>query len=106
NRRVTWQWMWLLPTGYSFLLQAGSIGNDTFPAAYALAMLDFAARAWTSRRASDLWHSLLAASLMTGAKASNLPLLLPWAILIFPLLPILRRQLFSTAGMAAVAAVV
>src|SRR5205814_6991999 len=25
--RVAWQWMWLLPTGYTFLLQAGSAGN-------------------------------------------------------------------------------
>ena len=82
--RVAWQWMWLLPTGYDFLLQAGSIANDTFPTVYALAAVDFAARAWQSRRAADLWHSILAAALLTGAKASNLPLLLPWAILIFP----------------------
>ncbi len=75
--RVAWQWMWLLPTGYDFLLQAGSIANDTFPAVYALAAVDFAARAWQSRRAADLWHSILAAALLTGAKASNLPLLLP-----------------------------
>ena len=49
--RVAWQWMWLLPTGYDFLLQAGSIANDTFPTVYALAAVDFAARAWQSRRA-------------------------------------------------------
>jgi len=84
--RVAWQWMWLLPTGYTFLLQAGSTGNDTFPTIYALAALDFACRAWTSRRAADLFHSLIAAALLTGAKASNLPLLLPWAIIIVPLL--------------------
>ncbi len=83
--RVAWQWMWLLPTGYTFLLQAGSIGNDTFPTVYALAAVDFACRAWTSRRISDLWHSVLAAALLTGAKASNLPLLLPWFIALVPL---------------------
>src|SRR5438552_2163743 len=71
--RVAWQWMWLLPTGYTFLLQAGSIGNDTFPTVYALAAVDFACRAWSSRRVSDLWYSVLAAALLTGAKASNLP---------------------------------
>src|ERR1035437_5924106 len=43
--RVAWQWMWLLPTGYDFLLQAGSIANDTFPTVYALAAVDFALRA-------------------------------------------------------------
>jgi hypothetical protein len=94
--RVAWHWMWLLPTGYDFLLQAGSIANDTFPAVYALAAVDFAARAWQSRRAADLWHSILAAALLTGAKASNLPLLLPAAILIFAVLPLLRRKPLAT----------
>jgi hypothetical protein len=37
RRRVAWHWMWLLPTGYNFLLQAGSIGNDSFAAVDALA---------------------------------------------------------------------
>jgi len=77
--RVAWNWMWLLPTGYCFLLQAGSAGNDAFPTVYALAAMDFACRAWKSRRVSDLWLSLLGAALLVGAKASNLPLLLPWA---------------------------
>ena len=104
--RVAWQWMWLLPTGYDFLLQAGSIANDTFPTVYALAAIDFAARAWQSRRVSDLWHSILAAALLTGAKASNLPLLLPWAILIFPVLPLLRKKIAATALVILLAAVV
>jgi hypothetical protein len=104
--RVAWHWMWLLPTGYNFLLQAGGIANDTFPAVYVLAALDFGCRAWVYRRPADLWHSLLAAALLTGAKASNLPLLLPWAILIFALLPILRRKPAMTALVIFLAAVV
>ena len=104
--RVAWYWMWLLPTGYNFLLQSGGIANDTFPAVYALAALDFGCRAWVSRRPADLWHSLLAAALLTGAKASNLPLLLPWAILIFALLPILRRQPVMTVLVIFLAALV
>jgi hypothetical protein len=104
--RVAWQWMWLLPTGYIFLLQAGSIANDTFPTAYALAAMFFGLRAWKTRQPSDLWHSLLAMALLTGAKASNLPLLLPWTILIFPLLPLLRRKPALTALMILVAAMV
>ena len=104
--RVAWQWMWLLPTGYNFLLQAGSIANDTFPTVYALAAVDFAARAWRSRRTTDLWHSILAAALLTGAKPSNLPLLLPWAILIFAVLPLLRRKPVGTLLVILLAALV
>jgi hypothetical protein len=104
--RVAWRWMWLLPTGYDFLLQAGSIANDTFPTLYALAAIYFVANAWSSRRAGDLWHSILAAALLTGAKASNLPLLLPWAILIFPVLPLLRKKIAATLLIIFLAALV
>ena len=89
--RVAWHWMWLLPTGYNFILQAGSLANDAFAAAYALAALDFALRAATSRRISDVWFSLLAAALLTGAKSGNLPLLLPW---LFAFLPVARQLLW------------
>jgi hypothetical protein len=104
--KVAWQWMWLLPTGYNFMLQAGSIANDTFPAVYALAAIYFAACAWQSRRSADVWHSILAAALLTGAKPSNLPLLLPWAILIFPVLPLLRKKIAATATIILLAALV
>src|SRR5580698_2527552 len=43
--RVAWYWMWLLPSGYTFLLQAGGNANDTFPTVYALAAIYFALRA-------------------------------------------------------------
>jgi hypothetical protein len=104
--RVAWHWMWLLPTGYNFLLQAGSLGNDTFPTVYALAAVDFGLRAWASRRPSDLWYSLLAAALLTGAKASNLPLLLPWAVLICALWPLLTRRPVMSLLMVLLAATV
>jgi hypothetical protein len=101
--QVAWQWMWLLPTGYVILLQAGSAGNDAYPIAYALAALDFACRAWTSRRASDLWHSLLAVALLGGAKASNLPLTLPWLVLVLPLWRLLRDKPIGTSRVAVLA---
>jgi hypothetical protein len=104
--RVAWQWMWLLPTGYNFLLQAGSIANDTFPTIYALAAIDFALRAKKSKNISDVSHSILAAALLTGAKASNLPLLLPWAIAIFPALPQLRKKITAAALVVVIAAAV
>lgn len=85
--RVAWSWMWLLPTGYCFLLQAGGAANDAFPTVYALAAMDFALRAGgKSSSSSDLFLSLLSAALMVGAKASNLPLGLPWAVVFFPAL--------------------
>ncbi len=34
---TAWAWRWMLPTGYGFLLQAGSIGNDLFGAIFVLA---------------------------------------------------------------------
>jgi hypothetical protein len=96
--RVAWHWMWLLPTGYCYLLQAGSISNDMFSAVYALAALDFALRARESARASDLCLSFLSAALLTGAKASNLPLLLPWVVAIAPTWRLwLRRPLALAA---------
>jgi len=105
HAKVARAWMWLLPTGYNFLLQAGSIGNDAFAAAYALAAIDFACRAWESRRIRDLWLSLLAVALLTGAKPTNLPLLLPWLILVFPLLPLLRRNWLPTLPVVVLAGV-
>lgn len=87
--RVAWHWMWLVPTGYCFLLQAGGIGNDLFGAVFALAAVNFALRARQSKRITDVWLSILAAALMTGAKASNLPLLLPWLIALVPSLKLL-----------------
>ncbi len=110
--RVAWHWMWLLPTGYVFILQAGGNANDTFPTVYALAAVDFALRARKSRHLSPiacrshLWHSMMAAALLTGAKATNLPLLLPWAILIFPLIPRLRGKMTLTALVVLIAVAV
>ncbi len=102
--RVAWNWMWLLPTGYIFLLQAGSAGNDAFSAAYALAAIDFGCRAWETRRPRDFWLSFLSIALLTGTKPTGLPLLLPWAILIFPLLPMLRRAWLPSILILAVGA--
>ena len=82
--RAAWHWMWLLPTGYCYLLQTGSISNDMFSTVYALAAVDFALRARRSGRVSEVWLSVLSAALLTGAKTSNLPLLLPWAVAFAP----------------------
>ena len=106
RRQVAWRWMWLAPTGYGFLLQAGSLGNDLFGATFALAALDLALRAKTSRSPSDFLTSLLAAALLTSAKTSNLPLLLPWAVALLPSLRQMGRVPLQTAvvGMLALLA--
>jgi hypothetical protein len=98
RRRAAWHWMWIAPTGYCFLLQAGSIGNDAFGAPFALASVFFAFRANESGRIRDFSCSLLSAALMTAVKTSNLPLLLPWAIAILPSLKFFLRRHFATAG--------
>lgn len=84
RRRTAWHWMWILPTGYCFLVQAGSLGNDVFGVPFALAAMDFALRARTSGSARDFFGAILAAAMLTGAKASNLPLLLPWGMAMLP----------------------
>jgi hypothetical protein len=84
SRRVAWAWMWLLPTGYCFVTQAGSIGNDTFAAVYFLAALVFGMCGWRNGSMFCVGLCMLAAGLLTGAKASNIPLLLPIAVVLVP----------------------
>jgi len=103
RRRVAWYWMWIVPTGYGFLLQAGSIGNDLFGATFALAAVDFALRANRSRLPCDFFASLLAAAMMTSAKTGNLPLLLPWAVAICPSLKLVFRWPLKTSAVCALA---
>jgi len=102
--RVAWHWMWLLPTGYNFLLQSGSLGNDTTPAFYALAAVDFGLRAWASRRPADLCLSILSAAFLSATKVSDLPLLLPWAVVVFPSLALLIRRPAATLATVMLAA--
>ena len=103
RRRVAWHWMWIVPTGYCYLAQAGSIGNDLFGAVFVLAAMDFALRAKTSGSARDFFVSVLAAALMTSAKPSNLPLLLPWALAMLPSLGLLWRRPVQTVAVGLVA---
>jgi len=84
SRRVAWTWMWLLPTGYCFVTQAGSIGNDTFAAVFFLAALVFGMRGWKNGSMFYVGLSMFSAGLLTGAKASNIPLLLPIAVVLVP----------------------
>jgi len=91
--RVAWHWMWLLPTGYTFLVQSNGTGNDTFAAVYALAMVHFGLRARVSGQVRDVWLCILAAGLLTSVKASNIPLVLAGGVLVVANWPLLRRKL-------------
>lgn len=102
--RVAWQWMWLFPTGYCYLLQAGSIANDLFGAVIAMAAVEFALRARESGRAGLLWVAMLGAGLMTASKAFNLLLLLPWLAAAWPAWRLLFRRPMVSALVLAMAA--
>jgi len=104
--RVAWHWMWLLPTGYCYLLQAGSISNDMFSTVYTLAAVDFALRARKSGRLSQVVLSLLSVALMTGAKTSNRPLLLPWVVAFAPTWRIWLARPVAVGGAAVLAGAV
>jgi hypothetical protein len=95
--RVAWWWAWFLASGWCFALQASSVDNDGFAAVYALAAVDLALRARESNKISDLWLSLLASALLTGAKQTNGPLVLLWLIAAWPCLGLVRRHLLGTA---------
>ena len=86
NGRSARRWMWLLPSAYCVALQSSGLQNDGYTVNYLLAAVAFAGFAYHSRRAGGLWFAMLAAALLTGAKVSNLPLLLPLGVLLLPVL--------------------
>jgi hypothetical protein len=83
-----WWWMWLLPLGYGYVLQAGGIGNDAFATIYALSSVCFVLSANQKDRFFDFVWGFLSVALLTGTKASNLPLALPWLVLMISRYPI------------------
>jgi hypothetical protein len=97
-RRVAWFWMWLLPAALCYAMQAGSISNDTIAVIYFLSAIYFALQARRTGNVRNLWLAFLAAGLLTGVKASNLPLLLPVAWAFWPVLGLLKRRLASSVA--------
>ena len=94
-RRVAWHWMWLLPLGYCFVLQAGSIGNDLTAVPYFLAAIVYTMRAARTCSMGDLSVGLIAAALLTGVKLSNAPLLLPCFVAAVPALHFMKKHLIA-----------
>jgi hypothetical protein len=102
RRRVAWWWMWILPSGWCYITQAGSTINDAVGAVYALAAVDFALRARENKSIGDLWLAMLSLALVTGVKQTNIPLVLPGLIAMLPVaLWLLKRPVASLAVIAA-----
>lgn len=78
------RWMWLLPSGYVYALQCSGLQNDGYSVDYLLAAIAFAVSAFRLRSLAGLGLSMIGAALLTGAKLSNLPLLLPLGVLLWP----------------------
>jgi len=91
-RRAAWYWMWLLPMGLCYLMQAGSIGNDSVAVTYMLGAIWFGLRAAKNGQVSDLWLAILSGALLTGVKGSNLPLPLAVGWAIWPALKLVRLR--------------
>jgi hypothetical protein len=81
---TAWVWMWLLPSAPGYAMQAGGTANDAVALTLLLATLYFAAVARVRRSVLALCASGIAAALVSGVKASNLPLLLPCLVALAP----------------------
>lgn len=100
--RVAYAWMWVLPSGYCFLLQAGSIGNDLFTVPFVLAAIQFGLRARRTGERRWLWLALLAIAMFTGTKANTLPLVLVAGVILIPCWRLLLKKPVQAAFVAAV----
>ena len=88
--RVAWYWMWILPSGLCFILQTRGIGDDAIGAFYVCIAILAAIKCKESRSIYDLFISIASISFATGIKQTMVPLLLPWAIAVFPSLVLIR----------------
>ena len=93
--RAAWNWMWLTPSAYGIVLQAGSIGNDSIAGVFFLASLALA----TGRQPlsfRDLAFSALAMATCAGIKSTNILWTLPWVCVILPQTKTLLRRPWLT----------
>jgi len=102
-RKVAWTWMWLLPLAYGYATQAGSLGNDLTGGVFGLAAMHFGFRARRTGKISDVAPALLAAALLTGVKVSNLPLMLPCLVAVWPALSLFKKNLVAGVALLGIA---
>lgn len=103
GRRISWFWMWIIPSAYCYAVSAGSASNDTFGVVLSLAALHFGLKAAHTGRFTALGLGFLAAGMMTIVKASNLPLLLPFLTAIRPAMSAIKIRWVQTVGVVCVA---
>lgn len=103
RRKVAWHWMWLIPSGYCFILQAGSIANDLFGATLAMAAMEYALRSVREKSFPLASLAILSAALMTAGKGFNLLLLLPWGLAMLPNMGLMLRRPFPSAAVGLLA---
>src|SRR5262249_44827754 len=106
GRQVSWWWMWLLASGWCYVLQASTTHNDSIATIYVLAAVDLALRSKETNRVGDLWLSLLAIALATAIKQTNIPLVLLWLVAAAPSLGLALKHRLSSLGIALLAALV
>ncbi len=104
RKSIVATWMWILPCASCFAIQAGSIGNDLISCIYLLAALMYASRALRDGSKAAVCLTVVSAALLTGVKATNLPLLLPIAVCLIPVLFRFPKTLLTAVltGMVAV----
>lgn len=98
--RVAWWWSWLLATGWCYALQACSTNNDSLSTVYILGAIALALRTRETKSIGDLWLSLLAASVLSAIKPTNLLLLLPCAVAVLPSWRLLFLRPVISVGLA------
>ena len=103
STRAAWWAMWLVPTAYGYVSQAGSAGNDLLGTAFFVIAMAFLFRAYASRCTGWFILSVFAVAICTGAKATNLPLLAPWGIAAIPVLWKVKLRWSRVAAAAPVA---
>lgn len=104
--RTAWWWMWLLASGWCYAMQASSTVNDSFGVVYALAAVALALRGIETNRVGDLWLSMLAAALATGAKQTDIPLAALWFLAVWPGARLLLARPVGTMAVLAVSLLV
>jgi hypothetical protein len=100
DSRVAWWWSWLVASGWCYTMQACSTDNDSLATVYALAALAFALRAREEKKFGYLWLSLLATSVLTAVKPTNLPLLLPCFVAACPSWRLILIRPLASAALA------
>lgn len=104
--RLAALWMWLLPLGHGYVMQAASLGNDLLGTFFGLAAVEFALRAARTGTIGWWWLGGLATALLSGTKTTNLPLVLPALVALLPGLRLVRQRPVASLLVGLVALVV